>query len=138
MALTNINPNNCILIVNGRRLTEWGTSDSPITITSVDPKREMVACQNGDAVVTERVVQMKNITVNLKQHSADSAYMSAIFNSAGGQVSVSYTTMDTGESFVSSEGIITNIGDSDRGGSTASDDSYEMVFNDNVHTRGSI
>ena len=138
MALTNINPNNCILIVNGRRLTEWGTSDSPITITSVDPKREMVSCPNGDAVVTERVVQMKNITVNLKQFSADSSFMSAIYNSSGGQVSVSYTTMDTGESFVSSEGIIINISDSDRGGSTASDDSYEMMFNRNVHTRGSI
>ena len=110
MALPNINPNNCVFIVNGRRITEWGTSDSPITITTVDPKREMVACQNGDAIVVERVTQMVEITLNLKQNGADSSFMSAIYNSSGGQVSVSYTIMNTGESFLSDEGIVTNVG----------------------------
>ena len=138
MALSNINPNNCILIVNGRRLTEWGTSDSPISITTMNPKREMIECQNGDAIVAERAVQMFEITVNLKQHSADSSFMSAIYNSSGGQAAVSYTTMNTGESFFSDEGIVVNIGDSDRGGVSASDDTYTMQFNDNVFTRGSI
>ncbi len=138
MPLTVINPENVIYTVNGRRITQWGTSDSPLTTSAVDPKREMTACMNGDAVLGERVTQMKEHTLSLIQHSPDSAFLSGVYNGAGGLVSVSYTIMNTGETFSSLEGSITNIGDLDRAGVSPSDDSYTINFNRNIETRGEL
>jgi hypothetical protein len=138
MPLTVINPENVIYTVNGRRITQWGTSDAPLSISTVDAKREMTACMNGDAVLGERVTQIKEHTLNLLQHGTDSAYLSGVYNSAGGLVSVSYTIMNTGESFTSLEGSITNLGDLERAGVSPSDDSFTMVFNRNTETRGDL
>ena len=138
MSVTLINPENVIYSINGRRITQWGTSDAPISISTVDAKRELTACMSGDAVLSERVTQIKQHTISLTQHSNDSAFLSGIYNKAGGLVSVTYKILNSNEMFNSLEGSITNLGDLDRAGVTPSDDSYTIVFNRSKEIRGGI
>ena len=128
MALQNFSTELLVFTVNGRQLTNWGETATPLTIDPIDPKSQLRRGQGGGAVRLDRINPGRTVNVFLNPGSADSTYMQALFNSKA-TITVTHTQIGTLETAVGTEGVITNDGSQGRGGMTITDDQYIMEFN---------
>jgi len=128
MALNNFSTDQIVVTVNGREITDWGDSDSPITDAPIDQRSNLRRGMGGNAIRLDRKNPGRSVTLNLNPGSPDSAYMQALFNSYA-NISFSATVIGTLENAIGTEGVITNDGASNRGGTTISDDQFLMEFN---------
>lgn len=119
---------NTVVIVNGRSLNDWGTTD-PITESYTNAKRTVKQGLGGNAVVLERINQLLEVRLRLLPGGDDSAFLSGLFNSGS---TISYARKQVGalETTISLEGVIVNMGDCTRAGADdISDDEYVIHFN---------
>lgn len=128
MALQNFSTELLVFTVNGRQLTNWGETATPLTIDPIDPKSQLRRGQGGGAVRLDRINPGRTVNVFLNPGSPDSTYMQALFNSKA-TITVTHTQIGTLETAVGTEGVITNDGSQGRGGMTITDDQYIMEFN---------
>lgn len=124
-----------IYTVNGRRIKEWGETDTPVVDTTTEPKRTLIKGQGGHAVIGESVAPGTQHVISVLRGSSDSSFLSGILN-GDGKVTVAYTQLGTLESFASEEGIITDRGDFNSGSGSVTADTYTIVFNNVIQTRG--
>ena len=120
---------NTVVTVNGRQITDWGNSESPISEAQIDQKRTLVRGLGGNATVLERKNPGKRVTLSVRAGSPDSAFLQGLFL---GGTAVTYTRTQIGsiETAVGTEGVVTTIGDKNRGGAdSVSDDTYTIEFN---------
>lgn len=129
------NASGLIYTVNGRRITQWGSTDTPVADSTVDPKRTIVKGQGGHAAVGENAAPGVQHVISVLRGSSDSSFLSGIF-AGDGRVTVAYSQLGTLESFASQEGIITDRGDFNSGSGSVTDDTYTIVFNNVIQTRG--
>lgn len=129
MALTkNLTVANTVVTVNGRRLTDWGESETPITEEAINPKRIMRSGQGGNAVMLERVNPGRRVTLRLNPGSADAAFLHGLYVSGA---IITYTRTQVGglENSVGTEGFIETEDPVGRAGTSVTDDSFTMIFN---------
>lgn len=135
MALQNFGPDNSVLTINGRVMSEFGENASPYTDEPIDPKTVLRRGQGGKAIRLDRKNPGRRVNVYFNPGSADSAYMQALFNS-NANITASWTQIGTLEAAVGTEGVITNDAAVNRAGTTVSDDQYTMEFNVWTATKG--
>ena len=135
MAVYNLSVENLVVTVNGRQLTDWGENATPFTNEPINPKRIMRSGQGGNAVRLDRKNPGRRVTIALNPGSPDSAYMQGLFNS-GATITLTYTQIGTLENGAGTFGIFVNDGSVGRGGTTVSDDSYIIEFNNWVGLKG--
>lgn len=128
MALANFSPNNTVIEVNGREITEWGQGATPYTDAQIDPSSQLIRGQGGRAIRNDRDNPGRTVEIMVMPGSADSAYLQGLMNSRA-DITLSKTVIGTGEISVGAEGVITNNGQTGRAGSTISDDQYTIEFN---------
>ena len=120
---------NTVVTVNGRQITDWGNSDSPISEAQIDQKRTLVRGLGGNATVLERKNPGKRVTLSVRAGSPDSAFLQGLFL-GGTAVTYTRTQISSIETAVGTEGVVVTIGDNNRGGAeSVSDDSYTIEFN---------
>lgn len=128
MALNNFSTEQIIVLVNGREITDWGESDSPITEAPIDQRSTLRRGKGGNAVRLDRINPGRAVTLSLNPGSPDSAYMQSLFNS-NANITYSRTVIGTLENVIGTEGVITNDAAVNRGGVTITDDQFLMEFN---------
>lgn len=128
MALSNFSTDQIVVTVNGREMTDWGESETPITDAPINQRSNLRQGMGGNAVRLDRKNPGRSVTLNFNPGSPDSAYMQALFNSYA-NISFSFTVIGTLENAIGTEGVIINDGSNNRGGTTISDDQYIMNFN---------
>lgn len=128
MSLSNYGIPNFVFTVNGRTLTEWGESATPVTVSPIDPQAAIRRGMGGSAAGLFRVNPGKSVSISLNPGSNDAKYMQDLFN-ARAIIEVSYEQIGTNENAVGSEGMIVNVGDTGRAGMTITDDVFIMEFN---------
>ena len=128
MALANFSPNNTVIEINGREITEWGTGATPYTDAQIDPKSQLIRGQGGRAIRNDRDNPGRSVEIMVMPGSADSAYLQGLYN-ANADITMSKTVIGTLEVAVGTEGVIVNNGQSGRAGSTITDDQYSIEFN---------
>lgn len=128
MSLQNFSTELLVFTVNGRQLTNWGETATPLTIDPIDQKSQLRRGQGGGAVRLDRINPGRTVNVFLNPGSSDSTYMQTLFNSKA-TITVTHTQIGTLETAVGTEGVITNDGSQGRGGMTITDDQYIMEFN---------
>lgn len=136
MALHNFSTENFLIVVNGRTLTDWGTTDPAITHEPIDQISDLVRGMGGDALRMDRVSPGRRYTVNLQPGSQDSAFMQTLMNSKA-NISISTTQIGTLDKTIASEGVIVNDGSTGRAGQSPTDDQYIIEFNKFQQTKGS-
>jgi hypothetical protein len=137
MALANFSPNNTVIEINGREITEWGTTATPYTDAQIDQQSQLIRGQAGRAIRNDRDNPGRTVEIFVMPGSADSAYLQGLSNSRA-DITISKTIIGTGEIAVGTEGVLTNNGQAGRAGSTISDDQYSFEFNLWNDLRGSI
>lgn len=129
MALVNITTENTVVTVNGREITDWGESESPVTEEPIDAKTTIRRGMGGNAARLDRINPGRRVTLSLNPGGADSAFMQGLFNS-NANITYTRTVIGTLENSVGSEGAIVNDGAVNRaGGTSISDDVFIMEFN---------
>lgn len=128
MSLNNMSTDLLVITVNGRQMTDWGETASPVKDEPIDPKSAIRRGQGGNAVRLNRINPGRRVTLALNPGSPDSAYMQGLFNSTA-NITFSATQIGTLENAIGTEGAIVNDASKDRGGMTVSDDVYIMEFN---------
>jgi len=129
MSLPNYTTPNTLVVINGRRITNWGADENPFTSAPIDPKRHLVRGQGGGAVVTGRDNPGREVTLKLLPGSPDSRFMSAMDTAGIINIVLKFDVLGTGESGVGMEGVIVNDGSVNRGGPNPSNDEYILHFN---------
>ncbi len=117
-----------ILIINGRKISEFGESETPVRFASVNPKRQFKRGQGGTVLKLTRINPGRTLTVAVMPGSKDSAYLSGLWQS-GDDIEAQWVVMGTDEKIVISEGIATDLDEISRGGMNPSDDVYTYDFN---------
>ncbi len=135
MAIFNFSAENFILVVNGRRLQNFGTEDA-CTHESIDPVSELKRGLGGDALRLDRVSPGRRYTIHLQAGSNDSGFMQGLMNSKA-QIEISTTQLSTLETTLAWEGMIVNDGATNRGSQNPSSDTFVVEFNKFQQTRGS-
>lgn len=121
--------NNTVVTVNGRRITDWGTSDTPISEEPIDQKRTLVRGMGGNATMLERINPGRRVTLNVRPSSPDSAFLHGLYES-GAIITYSRTQVGSLENAIGTEGVSINESQVTRGGSTSvSDDVFVFEFN---------
>lgn len=128
MALPNFSPNNTVIEVNGREITEWGQAATPYTDDQIDQKSQLIRGQGGRAIRNDRDNPGRAVEIMVMPGSADSAFLQGLYNS-NADITMSKTVIGTFEVAVGTEGVIINNGQSGRAGSTITDDQYSIQFN---------
>lgn len=128
MALNNFSTEQIIVLINGREITDWGESDSPITESPIDQRSILRRGKGSNAVRLDRINPGRAVTLSLNPGSPDSAYMQSLLNS-NANITYSRTVIGTLENVIGTEGVITNDGPVNRGGTTITDDQFLMEFN---------
>jgi hypothetical protein len=137
MALSNFSPENAVVVINGREITDWGETATPYTSEPIDAKSQVRRGQGGSGIRIDRSNPGRRITVYLNPGSPDSAYVQGLMNSRA-NISLGYTQIGTLEIEAATEGAIVNDASKGRAGSTISDDQYIMEFNAHNQTKGGI
>ena len=128
MALNNYSTDLFVATVNGRVISDWGETATPLTDEPIDPRAALRRGQGGNAVRLDRLNPGRRVTFNLNPGGQDSAYMQGLFNS-GANIEVSLQQVGTLETAVGIEGVIVNDGPVGRGGATVTDDVFIAEFN---------
>lgn len=136
MAIHNFSTENFLIVVNGRSLADWGTTDPSVTHEPIDQVSDMVRGMGGDALRLDRVAPGRRYTINLQPGSQDSAFMQQLMNSKA-NITISTTQIGTLDKTIASEGVIVNDGSTGRAGQSPTDDQYIIEFNKFSQTKGS-
>lgn len=137
MSLANYSPDLYVLTVNGRILTDYGETTTPVTDAPIDPKSVLRRGQGGNAVRIDRTNPGRAVSIFLNPGGPDSAYMQALFTS-NANISLSALQIGTLEASVGVEGVIVNDTSNGRGGSVITDDQYNLEFNVWTATKGGV
>ena len=135
MAIHNFSTADFLITVNGRDLTNWGTTDPSVTHEPIDQNADLVRGMGGDALRLDRIAPGRRYTVNLQPGSQDSAYMQSLMNSKA-NITITTTQIGTLDKTVASEGVIVNDGQTGRAGQSPTDDQYIIEFNKFQQTKG--
>lgn len=128
MAINNFSIENGVHVVNGRQITDFGETATPVTHAPIDPKRGLRRGMGGNGCRTERKNPGRTLTLNMNPGGADSAYLQGLFNS-GANITYAFTQLGTLEGVVATEGVFVNDGQTGRSGTTITDDQYIIEFN---------
>ncbi len=128
MALNNYSTDLFVATVNGRVISDWGETATPLTDEPIDPRSALRRGQGGNAARLDRINPGRRVTFNLNPGGQDSAFMQALFNS-GSTIETSLQQVGTLETSVGIEGVIVNDGPTGRGGQTITDDVFIVEFN---------
>ena len=128
MALNNYSTDLFVATVNGRVISDWGETATPLTDEPIDPRSALRRGQGGNAARLDRINPGRRVTFNLNPGGQDSAFMQALFNS-GATIETSLQQVGTLETSVGIEGVIVNDGPTGRGGQTITDDVFIVEFN---------
>lgn len=135
MSLTNYGNDGNVTTINGRQITDFGETASPVQESPIDPKRALRRGQGGNAITTERTNPGRTVNLYLNPGSPDSAYLQGLFNS-GAVITYSRQQIGTLEGVIGTEGVVINDGTTNRGGTTISDDQYTIEFNGWTELKG--
>lgn len=135
MAVNNFSPDLFVITLNGRVIDDWGETAQPFTDEPIDPKSVLRRGQGGNACRLDRINPGRRVTLNLNPGGQDSAYANGLMES-GATITVSKTQIGTLEAAIGTEGVIVNDGTVGRGGSTITDDVYNIEFNTWSATKG--
>lgn len=126
--MNRFSPNNTDFRINGREISSWGQASPPLLIEPIDSMGTLIRGQAKGSVRLDNDNHGWRVTVNLLPGSADSAYLSGL-RIAKADLTFSHTVIGTLEAAAGSEGMIVNIGQIGRAGSSAvSDDQFIMEF----------
>lgn len=134
MSLENFSTENDVFSLNGREITDWGETATPLTMDPIDPKGVLRRGQGGSAIRLDRKNPGRRVTINLNPGSADATYVQGLMNSKA-TLSCGHTVIGTLEVAAGSEGMITNDGSTGRAGSTITDNQFIMEFNQWVESK---
>ena len=137
MSLQNYGPDNSVLTINGRIISDFGENASPYTDGPIDPKVVLRRGQGGRAVRLNRKNPGRAVSIYLSPGSPDSAYVQGLFNS-NANITASWTQIGTLEAAIGTDGVIVNDGTTSRAGTTVSDDQYDFQFNTWSATKGAL
>lgn len=135
MALYNFGPDNAVLTVNGRLISDFGEQASPYSDEPIDAKTQLRRGQGGRAVRLDRKNPGRRVQVYVNPGSPDSAYLQGLFNS-NANITLSWTQIGTLEAAIGTDGVIVNDAAMNRAGTTVSDDQYTFEFNVWTATKG--
>ena len=135
MSLANFGPDNSVLTVNGRVISDFGETASPFSDAPIDPKVQLRRGQGGKAVRLNRINPGRTVNIYLNPGSPDSAYVQGLFN-ANANIVLSWPQIGTLEAAIGTDGVITNDAAMNRAGTTVSDDQYTFEFNVWTATKG--
>lgn len=135
MSLANYGNDGNVTTINGRQITDFGETASPVQESPIDPKRVLRRGQGGHAVKLERNNPGRAVNMYLNPGSPDSAYVQGLFNS-GAVITYSRQQIGTLEGVIGTEGVVINDGTTNRGGTTISDDQYTIEFNGWTELKG--
>lgn len=135
MSLQNYGPDNSVLTINGRVISDFGEQASPYSDEPIDPKVTLRRGQGGRAVRLNRINPGRRVQVYLNPGSQDSAYVQGLFNS-NANITLSWTQIGTLEAAIGTDGVIVNDAAMNRAGTTISDDQFTLEFNVWTATKG--
>ena len=135
MALNNFSTDLTVVTVNGRQITDWGDTATPITDEPIDPRSTLRRGQGGNATRLDRINPGRRVNLYLNPGGADSVFIQLLFNS-NANITYTFTQIGTLETAVGTEGVIVNDASRGRGGTTISDDQFIMEFNAWTGLRG--
>jgi len=135
MSLANFGPDNSVLTINGRVISDFGETASPFSDAPIDPKVTLRRGQGGRAVRLNRINPGRTVNIYLNPGSPDSAHVQGLFN-ANANIVLSWTQIGTLEAAIGTDGVITNDAAMNRAGTTVSDDQYTFEFNVWKATKG--
>lgn len=125
---TSLTTANTVVTVNGRQITDWGLSETPINEEPIDQKRTVRRGQGGNAVMLERINPGRRVTLQINPASADAAYLHGLYES-GAIITYTRTQVGSLENSIGTEGVIVTESPVGRGGSSVTDDTFVMEFN---------
>ena len=137
MAIYNFSPENTVVTVNTREITDWGETAMPYTDDPIDPTAALRRGQGGNAVRLNRINPGRTVNLYLNPGSPDSGYINGLMNS-NATITLTETVIGSGEVAAGSEGVIVKDGSKGRAGSTITDDQYIIEFNIWDSTKGSL
>jgi len=126
--LNNFSTDLLVITVNGRIMSDWGETATPVTDEPIDPKTALRRGQGGNAVRLDRSNPGRRVNLFLNPGSPDSAFMQGLFNS-NANITYSKQQIGTLEAAIGTEGAIVNDASVGRGGTTITDDNYIIEFN---------
>tara|TARA_R110000772_G_scaffold24212_12_gene64166 strand:- start:2721 stop:3131 length:411 start_codon:yes stop_codon:yes gene_type:complete len=126
--LNNFSTDLLVITVNGRIMTDWGETATPVTDEPIDPKTALRRGQGGNAVRLDRSNPGRRVNLFFNPGSPDSAFMQGLFNS-NANITFSSQQIGTLEAAIGTEGAIVNDASVGRGGTTITDDNYILEFN---------
>ena len=126
--LNNFSTDLLVITVNGRIMTDWGETATPVTDEPIDPKTALRRGQGGNAVRLDRSNPGRRVNLFFNPGSPDSAFMQGLFNS-NANITFSSQQIGTLEAAIGTEGAIVNDASVGRGGTTITDDNYIVEFN---------
>lgn len=135
MALYDFSPATHVMTINGRRISDYGDTATPVTDAPIDAKSQLRRGQGGNAVRIDRINPGREVHVFLNPGSPDSAYVQGLLNS-NANITITLEQTGTLDIATGTEGVIVNDGTRGRGGSTISDDEYVIQFNTWIATKG--
>lgn len=135
MSLANFGPDNSVLTINGRVISDFGENASPYSDSPIDAKVQLRRGQGGKAVRLNRINPGRAVSIYLNPGSPDSAYIQGLFNS-NANITASWTQIGTLEAAIGTDGVIVNDAANSRAGTTISDDQFNFEFNVWNATRG--
>lgn len=135
--MENLSTENNVVTVNGRIITDWGESDPSLTIDPIGPKSVLLRGQGGGATRLDRINPGKTVTLNIKPGSADSGFLTGLFNS-NANITMSHIVIGTLEGGIYTGGVMVNVGQHGRIGQTITDDQYIVEFNSFNESKGGL
>ena len=126
--LNNFSTDLLVITVNGRIMSDWGETATPVTDEPIDPKTALRRGQGGNAVRLDRSNPGRRVNLFFNPGSPDSAFMQGLFNS-NANITFSSQQIGTLEAAIGTEGAIVNDASVGRGGTTITDDNYIVEFN---------
>lgn len=135
MALSDFSTATHVMTINGRRITDYGDTATPVTDGPIDAKSQLRRGMGGNAIRLDRINPGREVHTFLNPGSSDSAYVQGLFNS-GANITVTLEQVGTLDIATGTEGVIINDGTRGRAGTTISDDEYIMQFNTWIATKG--
>lgn len=137
MALASYSPSQVVLHINGRRISNYGQSETPISVETIDEKHSLIRGMNGNAIKTTRVNNGWTLTVELLPGSSNSKYLTRLYNELVQEdYEATLVVIATGESVSLSEGVLNLTGPIGRGGTSITDDIFTLQFNIGTVTLG--
>ncbi len=137
MSLSNFSTDLYVATVNGRVISDWGETATPVTDAPIDAKSQLRRGQGGNGIRLDRINPGREVNLFLNPGSPDSAFMQGLFNS-NANITFSSTQIGTLEADVGIEGVIVNDASKGRAGSTITDDQYLIQFNSWTSAKGGI